>query len=531
MQTARNLATLGEESMQRKGDRPSMLFEGEFVSHGRILHEAKCLQRAFIRLGMRRGTVAAMCMTNHPVVYSVFAGIFRTGGTAVPVLSQLSPGELRYIFHHTEAIGIVTDQEVVEKVRQAVEGLTHIKWIAVRGGTTDLSRPIPEYDLSELLDYEEQHSLPDIDAGDVAVMLYTSGTTGRPKGVMLTHENLIGSSHAVREAGEFDLRPHPIIGLTSLPMAHIFGVGVMKSQYVFPEEFEPGYVVQEKWFDPERFLKAIPEQQITDLYVVPTMLALMLSHPKIGEYDLTSIVQVHVGAAPLPSEVAEGFIKRSGCFIKQLYGMTENSGQGTCGRLSRGYRPGSAGLPYITSELRIVDDNDQPLPTGTPGEIVTRGPATMKGYFKDPEATATAMRGGWLHTGDIGYLDEEGFLFVVDRKKDMIIKGGENIFPAEVENAIYTHPGVAEAAVVGVPDNVFGEEIVAFVVTQPETELTADELIEHVKSQLTSFKAPVAVHFFERLPKSGVGKILRRELRDEAAEKYRASCADSKTTA
>ena len=258
MQTARNLAELAEESMHRKGERHAMLFEGEFVSNGTILAEAKRLHRALAELGMQRGTVAAMCMTNHPTVYSVFSAIFRTGGTAVPVLSQLSPGELRYIFEHTEAIGIVTDCEVLDKVREAVDGLTHVRWIAVRGGASDTSRPIPEYDLAELLDYEEQPALPAIDADDVAVMLYTSGTTGRPKGVMLSHANLIASSHAVREASEYDLRPHPIIGLTSLPMAHIFGVGVMKSQYLFPEEFEPGYVVQQKWFDPERFLRAYP---------------------------------------------------------------------------------------------------------------------------------------------------------------------------------------------------------------------------------------------------------------------------------
>jgi len=514
MEEARNLAQLAEQSMQGRGDRHAMLFDGEFVSHATILARAKRLQGALTEFGLRRDKVVAMCMTNHPLVYSVFGGIFRTGGIAVPVLTQLSPSELRYIFDHTEAIGIVTDSEVLDKVREAVAGLAHIKWIAVRGGTTDASRATPEYDLDEFLAFEEQTQLPEISESDVALMLYTSGTTGRPKGVMLTHSNLMMSGDAVLEANEYDLRPHPIIGLTSLPMAHIFGVGVMKSQYLFPDEFEPGYVVQEKWFDPEKFLRKIEEEKVTDLYVVPTMLALMASHPKFNEYDLSTINMVHVGAAPLPLEVADAFIERTGCFVKQLYGMTENSGQGTAGRISKGYRPGAAGLPYITTELRIVDDNDQPVPTGTRGEIVTRGPATMKGYFKDSEATSVATRNGWMHTGDIGYLDEDGFLFVVDRKKDMIIKGGENIFPAEVENVLYTHPDVAEAAVVGVPDKVYGEEIVAFVVTQSGSDANAEELIGHVKSQLSSFKAPVAVHFLEQLPKSGVGKILRRELRD-----------------
>ena len=300
-----------------------------------------------------------------------------------------------------------------------------------------------------------------------------------------------------------------------MPMAHIFGVGVMNSAYMLPKEFEPGHIIQEIWFDAGRFLQIIEENKVTDLPAVPTMLAMMIAHADFKKRDLTSLVVAAVGAAPVPLEVADEFARVSQCRIKQLYGMTENAGLGSADRLSRDYRPGSAGLPYCNVEMQIFDDDDNPLPPGVRGEIVTRGPTTMKGYFKEPEATAEAMRGGWLHTGDIGYLDEDGFLFVVDRKKDMIIKGGENVFPAEVENALYKHPDVAEAAVVGVPHDVYGEDIVAFVVKNSDADVTEEALIDHVKTQISSFKAPSQVHFVPDLPKSGVGKILRRELRDQ----------------
>jgi long-chain acyl-CoA synthetase len=227
---------------------------------------------------------------------------------------------------------------------------------------------------------------------------------------------------------------------------------------------------------------------------------------------------VAVGAAPLPDELARAYIERCGCRIRQLYGMTENAGMGTSGRTSMPFRPGSAGIPYDKVEIQIHDDDGNALPQGQSGEIVTRGPCTMKGYLNLPEETAETLRGGWLHTGDIGYFDEDGWLFIVDRKKDMIIKGGENIFPAEVENVLYNHPDVAEAAVVGAPHPTYGEEVVAFVVPVGSAVLTEAEIIAHVKTEVSSFKAPSRVIFRTYLPKSGIGKILRRELRELVEE-------------
>lgn len=518
MKKAENLAELAEQAAERFGERDALLFQGERVTNFTVLDRARRLQRSFSELGLGKGDIAALCMTNHPMVNSVFGGIFRTGATAVPMMFQLTAPELRYILGHTEARAVVTDAMLLDKVREAVAGLDHVEWIAVLGGA-DRPDAIPrEYALASMLGNAPATSLAAIDSEDVALMLYTSGTTGRPKGVMLTHRNLISGAEAGLDAAELHARPHPIISLTALPMAHIFGVGVMNFGYIIPAEYPAPLTIQEVWFDPERFLQLIQEHKVTDMPCVPTMLAMLLAHPNIDEYDLTSLVKVDVGAAPVPVEVADAFSERAQCRIRQLYGMTENSGLATSDRITKPYQRGSAGLPYCHVELRIVDDRDNPLPPGQPGEIVTRGPSVMKGYFKDPEATAEALRGGWMHSGDIGYVDEKGWLYVVDRKKDMIIKGGENIFPAEIENALYAHPSVAEAAVIGVPHPTYGEDVVAYVVLHGGADASAEDLIERVKTEVSSFKAPSEIVFVSQLPKSGVGKILRRTLRDQYAQ-------------
>ena len=254
----------------------------------------------------------------------------------------------------------------------------------------------------------------------------------------------------------------------------------------------------------------------TTTAAVPTVLALLLHHPRLAEFDLSSLKEIICGGAPLPVELAQAFMRRYPCRIREVYGLTEASGMGTANRRTEPYRPGSAGRAYINMELRIVDEHDQSLPAGERGEICIRGPVVMRGYHNRPDETAEIMRGGWLHTGDIGYLDEDGYLFVVDRKKDMIIRGGENIFPAELEAVLHLHPAVAEAAVVGVPDPVYGENVVAFVVAKPGCEVSESEVIEHVCRQVARFKAPSRVRFVPALPKSNIGKILRRVLREQA---------------
>jgi long-chain acyl-CoA synthetase len=275
-------------------------------------------------------------------------------------------------------------------------------------------------------------------------------------------------------------------------------------------------LIQMRWFEPERFMALIQEHKCTATAAVPTVLALLLNHPKAAEFDLSSLKEIICGGAPLPVELAQAFMRRYPCRIREVYGLTEATGLGTANRRSEPFRPGSAGRAYANLELVILDDNDRQLPAGQRGEVCIRGPIVMRGYHNRPDETAEIMRNGWLHTGDIGYLDDEGYLFVVDRKKDMIIRGGENIFPAELEAVLHEHPSVAEAAVVGTPDPVYGENVVAFVVVKPGSQISTQEVIEHVCKQVARFKAPTQVHFVPSLPKSNIGKILRRVLREQA---------------
>lgn len=519
MATPRNLAELGADAIERHGERMSMVYQGEEILNTTFFERSQRLQRAFSEMGLGKDTMMCLTMINHPLVYSVFGGCFRSATTVVPVMFQLTPPELRYIYGHTEAQAIITDTTLVDNVREAIKGLDHVKWIAIRGGETNEDANPPEYSLESFLEYEPQQIIEAIDPQDLALMLYTSGTTGQPKGVMLAHDALIQGVDSGMRASCLDARNHPLVSLTALPMAHIYGVGVMNSAARMPEQYTAGFTVQETWFDVVKFFELIDKYTVTDMASVPTMIAMMIAHPDIDKYDLTSLEMVNCGAAPVPPEVADAFMERTGSRIRQLYGMTENAGMATADRFDQPYRSGSAGKAYDITDLRIFDDDDNELPPNTRGEIVTKGPSAMKGYFKAPEATAETIKNGWLHTGDIGYLDDDGWLYVVDRKKDMIIKGGENIFPAEVENVLYKHSEIDEAAVIGVPHEVYGEDIVAFVVLSEGSALSDEDIIAFTIQSLSKFKAPSQIHFLDALPKSGVGKILRRELRDQITAK------------
>ncbi|MCP4755760.1 MAG: AMP-binding protein [Proteobacteria bacterium] len=513
-----NLAELAEQSAQRLGERKTMIFEGQEYTNLQFLKQARCLHRGLSGLGLGKGDVAVMCLTNHPTVFPTFQGIFRTGAIAIPVMFTLTTPELNYIFSDCQAQGIITDAFSIERVREAVQGLEHIKWIAVLGGSDDPAASVPEHSLETLFESEPEESLPNVDQDDVALMLYTAGTTGKPKGVMLTHRNLIHTAEASLVASEMDERDTPRVSVSALPLAHIFGVGVMNGSFVVPKHLANGYTVQMAWFEPEQFMQLIQEHKATFIAVVPTVLAMLLNHPKVKEYDLTSLEEVVSGAAPLPVEQALAFSELARIdSVREIYGCTECTGLGSANLASEPYLPGSAGKAYMGMELNIFDEDDNPLPQGERGEVVIKGPAVMKGYLNRPEETAKALRNGWLHTGDVGYLDENGYLFIVDRKKDMIIRGGENIYPGELEEIMYQHPAVAEAAVIGTPDPVYGENVVAYVVLRQDQTATDSEIIDFMKTKTSSFKAPSKVNFIEAIPKSPIGKILKRELRDLAA--------------
>jgi long-chain acyl-CoA synthetase len=508
-----DLATLAQTSLDSKGAHTALIFEGSEFSNAAILVRSRRLQTAFSELGLAQDEIALVCMVNDPLVHSVFLAGFRCGAVLTPVMPQLAVPELEYIIQHTEARGMITDVTKLDAVREAAAESTCLEWIVVSGGTTDETRTPREYSIEDLLTSDPALDSHTRARDDVALMLYTSGTTGRPKGVMLTHGNLLASAETLVEAAELHLREHPMRSITPLPMAHIFGISLMTVDFMIPATYAPGYLIQERKFDPVVTLSQIQEYKCTDLSVVPTMMSVLLNHPDFDRYDLSSLFKVDVGGAPMAVELAEQWQSRVGCHVRQRYGMTENAGKGSTDRTSEAFHPGSVGRPYHCTPVKIVNGDGETLPPGERGEILTSGPVTMKGYYKDPEATANTIVDGWLHSGDIGYLSEDGWLYVVDRAKDLVIKGGENIYPAELENILYRHPDVADAAVVGIPHDTYGEEPVAFVVLRPGASISSEDLVDFARTQIAPFKAPNIIHFCDILPKSGVGKILRRELR------------------
>jgi long-chain acyl-CoA synthetase len=513
-----HLSQLAESAAQRMGDNVCLEFDGEQFTYQQLFDSGLRMQAGLAAHGFAPGTRAIVLSMNNRLLYPLFQGIYRTGATAIPVMPQAAAPELRYVIEDTQAQYIITDVERLATAREAAAGLPYVREILVAGGADEPNASPPIARLDSLLDFAPAETMPPVSEDDVAVMLYSSGTTGRPKGVLLTHRNLIACAEAVSEASELHTWQGDRVTLSAMPIAHIFGVAIMHDLYMTPTHMaERSRLIQMKWFDPERFMQMIAEHKISTFAAVPTILAVMLAHPAARKFDMSSITEVICGGAPLPVELGQAFMQRFDCRVREVYGLTEATGLGTVSRRSVPFRAGSAGRPYLHVELAILDDEDRPVATGERGEICMRGPSVMRGYHNRPAETEQILRSGWLHTGDVGYLDDEGFLYVVDRKKDMIIRGGENIYPAELEAVLHEHAGVVEAAVVGVPDAIYGENVVAFVVPRPGVTVAEPELVAHVCTRVARFKAPSRVHFLPALPKSGLGKILRRVLRDQAA--------------
>ncbi|MBI4765260.1 MAG: AMP-binding protein [Deltaproteobacteria bacterium] len=337
------------------------------------------------------------------------------------------------------------------------------------------------------------------------MILYTAGTTGEPKGVMLTHRNLY--SNVINSSSISDVQPEDVM-LHVLPLSHSYGLTVMNSCYMFQQKN-----ILMRWFDTEEAFRLIEKYKVTGFSGSPAMFAMMLNSPLANNYDLSSLRRCGSGSAPLPLDILIGFQERFGCPIREGYGLSEAAPIVTRHRPDMPQKPGSIGIPIPGVEVRIVDEEDNDLPLGGIGELIVRGPNVSPGYYKMPEETGQIFRNGWLYTGDMARMDEDGYLFIVDRKKDLIIRGGFNIYPWDVEAVFYEHPAVEDVAVIGVPDPIMGEEIKAYVVLKPGHYITGQELIAYCRVSLGRFKCPRYIEFIGQIPRNPVGKVLRQELR------------------
>jgi long-chain acyl-CoA synthetase len=445
-------------------------------------------------------------LPNCPEVMQSYGGILRLGAVIVPVIFLLGEAEVAHILADSEAKVVITSPDMVWKVEKQIGVLRTLRHVLMVDGGGGGEGGLRAYDEETAREPDTFEPVPRADT-DLAVILYTSGTTGAPKGVALSHSNLESNARASASLYELD---RDRWGVAVLPLSHSYGLTVMNAGHILGTR---GALL--RWFNPEEVLKTIQEFRAEAMSGVPTMFVYLLHYPDASQYDTSSMRVWGSGAAPLPVEIVEPFERKFGGKILEGYGLTEASPVVSAHRLSGVRKLGSVGPPIPGVTVSIRDDGDRALPTEEVGEVCVRGPNVMMGYYRNPEETAKTIRGGWLRTGDMGRLDEDEFLYIVERKKDLIIRGGFNIYPRDVEEAVYGFPKTAEAAVIGMPDALMGEEVIAFVVLRPGQSATAEEVIAFCQARLAKYKCPKEVRFVEALPKSPVGKILRKELRSQ----------------
>ena len=494
-----NLARLAERSFEQKGDYEALLFEGRWHRSGELFERSRRLGAGLSELGVRPGDRVAVTMANSPEVGIAYQALWRAGAVVTPASFLLPVEELRHVLGDSEASAVITTPEFADKVREASDGLENLRFLLSSG---------KDEGFVTISSLEESDPAPIVARADdeLAALLYTGGTTGRAKGVMLTHANLDFSGGAAQASGYV---PGINRALATLPLSHSYGLLVTTAALHSPEQ---GVAVLLRWFDPVAFLELIAEHRLQISAVVPSMLQILLSQP-LEDYDLGSLQYVSSGGAPLATEVAEQFMRRvPSVSIRQGYGLTETAALISTNPVGK-ERPGSVGTPVPGTEVRILDEQGRELPVGEVGEICARSPGVMLGYWHSPDSTAEAIQDGWLHTGDLGYLDEDGYLYVVDRKKDLIIRGGFNVYPRDVEDALLEHPALESAGVVGRPDPEKGEEVVAFVSLRPGSETTPEELIAWARQRIGGYKYPREIHVVDAVPLTNVGKVDRKALR------------------
>jgi len=496
-----HLARAAEAAFERRGDYESLLFEGRWYRSGELFDRAAAVATGLAQLGVAPGERVAVTMANCPEVGIVYQAVWRAGLVATPAMFLLPAEDLRHLLADSGARAVVTTPDSLDKVQRAVSGIDPepIVICTDRGASGVIS-------LAELEAAAPGPIVPRAD-DDLAALLYTGGTTGRAKGVMLSHEALhyVGSAaHAASHIDGIDR------SLGTLPLSHAYGLLVTVSGF---HSVSRDVAVLLRWFHPEAFLSAIEDHGLQQTAVVPSMLQALLAHP-LEQYDLSTLQQVTSGASPLPPETEREFVRRvPSASIRQGYGLTESAALVSSSPAGR-VRAGSVGVPVPGCEVEIRDEHGRALPAGEAGEICVRSPGLMLGYWNAPETTAHAIRDGWLHTGDVGRLDENGYLYIVDRIKDLIIRGGFNVYPRDVEDALVEHPDVTMAAVVGAPSATHGEEVVAFVSLREGTDVTPDQLVEWARARIGGYKYPRRINVVDVIPLTPVGKVDRKALRE-----------------
>jgi long-chain acyl-CoA synthetase len=525
--TGASLQRLAEQSWDRLAAGSVLHYEGSQWTGEELAERVRRVAGGLQEAGLSPGERVVTCMANCPEVSIAYSAIWRTGAVATPVLFLLSEGELRYVLTDSGAALVVTTPEFLPKVMAAAAGLASVRGIVVVGGPAAEQRRAAA-EGPPLLPFAELETAPpawlvDSDPSGLAALLYTGGTTGRSKGVMISHNALSAAAWAATATSyDEDLS----VALLPLPLSHVYGLMVSVMNLHAPG---PGTSVLMRWFDPVAWLELAQQHRVNISPLVPSMLQMLLQQ-HLEDYDLSALVRLASGSAPLPPQVTEDFRKRlPHVEVGEGYGCTETAA--IISTSPRGQvRVGSVGRPAPGVTVRIERTDGAAAAPGEEGEICVRGPVLMSGYWHAEQETAQAMRGGWLHTGDVGRLDADGYLYIVDRIKDLIIRGGYNVYPRDVEDVLMQHPDVLGAAVVGRPDEKYGEEVVAFVQLREGAMTSPEDLIKFSRRHLSAVKYPREVRLVDGIPLTSVMKTDRKLLRamlasDQAEEAAPADAA------
>ncbi len=515
-----NISTLLSASAHRYPDKVAILSEDRTMTYAELWHQVSRLAGSIRKLGITPGQHIALLLPNIPSFTLAYYAAHLVGNPVVPLNILLKPDEIAYHVRDSNAVALITCGDLQGDALLAWEQCEELQHVIIyqTQKTESLAharRPAGAqlHTLESLLDHS--HPIEDYHAtspDDTAVILYTSGTTGRPKGAELSHFNLMYNAEWVLKLPK-EMPNHEMRSLVALPLFHSFGQSVLQNATVMAG----GTLSLMRRFDPLLAAQMMQKQAINVFAGVPTMYYGLLNHPSIQPKMLASLRLCLSGGASMPEDVMRRFDKTYSVDLIEAYGLSETSPVASSNPIGGGKKVGSVGLPIWGVSFRLINEQgDEVTETGVAGELCIKGHNVMKGYYRRPEATAEVMQNGWFRSGDIAVRDEEGFYRLVDRKKDLIIRGGFNVYPREVEEHLYAHPAVLEAAVIGVPHDKHGEEIHGFVALRAGASCTTGELIEYCRERLAAYKYPRFMSVIEQLPKGPTGKILKRVLRDQA---------------
>ncbi len=497
----KNIRQLLEQRAQTMPDKYFLFSEahGGRFTYAEFDRAVNVIARMLSAHGIGKSDVVSLLMPNSAEYIIAYFACWKLGALAGPVNSLLKSEEMAYVISNSEAKAMLVHSEF----QPAIE--------SIRGELPALKALIPFDDVSpatqDFIDAATAPAVTPLTKEDEAIIIYTSGTTGKPKGCLLTHGNLMANARQISQWLGFTKDDRL---LTIMPLFHMNAVSVTTMSALYAG----GSTVVSPKFSASRFWNIISDYGVTSFGSVATMLSILLNNYPDGVPEGLNTSQLRFamcGSAPVPAETLKRFEETFDCLVVEGYGLSESTCRSTFNPPDERRRPGSCGMP-IGNEMKVVDDEDRDVPDGELGEIVLRGENVLKGYYRNDEATERAFRGGWFHTGDIGYRDADGFYYIVDRKSDMIIRGGENIYPREIDEVLYRHPAVAAAATIGVPDKLYGEEVAAFVVLKDGIKITAEGIVEYCRRHLADYKCPKSIHIVKDIPKGPTGKLLKREL-------------------